>query len=364
MDRRIRPPAANRRKTVKKTKWNYKRIAIALSVLVCFVVAAAYGGYTIAHSLLPSDKKTDNKVAEQPKVRVAAKVIKPPATTTTTEVYYEQYAIKSGDTLYGIALKYKVSLEKIRSANSSVAKSRNLRIGTVVKIPVPKPPKPQESDTDTASGKSVQIEKKPNIPVTREEIARGPVTSKKVALTFDAGAGSEATPQILDVLKKKGVRSTFFLTGKWVEDNPELVKRIAEQGNSFGNHTYSHPDLTQQKEADIKYQLSSVEGLVKKITGKTTKPIFRPPYGARDARVLRIAADEGYRCIYWTVDSLDWKTDMRPEQVKNRVLAGLGNGAIILMHCDSMQTAQILPELIEDIKSRGFTIVDVAGLFE
>jgi peptidoglycan/xylan/chitin deacetylase (PgdA/CDA1 family) len=356
-----RPPVAKRREPKKKVKWNYKRLAIVLPVLACLSIAVLYGGYTVVSGLFSSNDQVSEKVAKQPGVRVAAKVIKPPATTTTTEVYYEQYAIKSGDTLYGIALKYDVSLDKIRSANNNIAKSNDLKIGTVLKIPVPKPP---ETETDTATGNPKGVAAKVNIAVTREEIARGPMTSKKIALTFDAGVSSESTSQILDTLKDKGIKATFFLTGKWVEDNPELAKTIASQGNTFGNHTYSHPDLTQEKEADIRYQLSSTEGLIKSATGMSTKPIFRPPYGARDARVLRIAADEGYRSIYWTVDSLDWKTDMKPEQVKNRVLAGLGNGAIVLMHCGSPQTAQILPELIEDIKSRGYTIVDIAGLFE
>jgi peptidoglycan/xylan/chitin deacetylase (PgdA/CDA1 family) len=300
-------------------------------------------------------------------VRVAGKEIEPPMTTTTTEAYFEEYTIKSGDTLYGISLKYDIPLDKIRAVNSSLAKGNDLAIGMVLKIPVPKPVKPKESEeaTDTASAKTnTDANRVVNIPVSREEIVKGSAASKKIAFTFDAGSTSEATQQILQTLKDNNIKATFFLTGTWIESNPDLTKEIAQQGHTFGNHTYSHPDLTQQKEVDIRYQLSSTEGLIKSTAGNTMKPIFRPPYGARDARVLRIAADAGYRSIYWTVDSLDWKTDMKPEQVKNRILAGLENGAIVLMHCGSPQTAQILPELINDIKSRGYTITDVAGLFE
>jgi peptidoglycan/xylan/chitin deacetylase (PgdA/CDA1 family) len=354
-----KPISVNRRRPPKKAKWNRKRLAVALPILVCFLFVLFYGIFSVIGSLFSPDARTVQTISEQPEVVVAAKQVKPPATTTTTEAYYEQYTVKSGDTLYGIALKFGISLEKMRAANTNVAKNSSLAIGMNLKIPVPKPPETKKEETETVTANRI-----PNIQVSREEIERGPLTNKRIALTFDAGATSEDAQQLIDTLKEKGVKATFFLTGKWIEENPGLTKSIAENGNSFGNHTYSHPDLTQEKEVDIRYQLASTERLIKETTGGTSKPIFRPPYGARDARVLRIAADEGYRSIYWTVDSLDWKTDITPEQVKNRVLAGLENGAIVLMHCGSSQTAQILPELIDDIKSRGYTIVDIVGLYE
>jgi len=362
--------ASRRPQTRKKVKWNYKRIAVALVFAVSMSVIAGYGGYTLAHMLF-GGSKAEVKVASKTVTTAKPQEKNVPSTTTTTEAKkstHLEHTIKSGDSYYGIALKYDTSVEKIKKLNGVSGDDNNLQVGAVLKIPTKDTVIEEESIQSKEEEKaSAAKEPKPSttsIKVSTQEIIRGPAFSKRVALTFDSGVENKATPAILKALKDADVKVTFFLTGKWIEENPGLTREIAEQGHIIGNHTYSHPDLTEETDKDIAYQLSACNELVRKKVGLSTKPLFRPPYGSRDSRVLKVAADNGYRSVYWTLDSLDWKPSMTPEQVKNRIITGLSNGTIVLQHCGSSQSAEILPELIKEIRKKGYEIVTVPELFE
>lgn len=185
----------------------------------------------------------------------------------------------------------------------------------------------------------------------------------RVALTFDAGASSVPTPSILKTLRDNGLHVTFFLTGKWCEKNPELVRQIAAEGHEIGNHTYSHPDLRKCTDEEIIDQLARTEELVRSLTGRSTKPYFRPPFGGRDRRVLQVAGEQGYTSVYWSLDCLDaYKKGITADQITQRVLDRIQGGDIVLMHCGSAATAQALPELIAKLKEREFEIVKVSEL--
>ncbi len=251
-----------------------------------------------------------------------------------------EYAIKSGDTLYAIALKYNTTMDQLKKLNGIDSKGeKRLAIGRIIRIPT-------------------------KMELSAREIVKGPASAKKVALTFDAGSGSGATPQILKALENAKVKATFFLTGKWVEKNSEIAKRIAEGENLIGNNTDTYPNLTKLTDRKIAKELKSAEDKIHGKTGVSSKPLFRAPDGMRNPRVLKVVANAGYRPVYWTVDSLDWKRSMTAKQVKNRILAGLNNGAIIRLHCDSKQTAQILPDLVKEIQDKGYKIVTIPELFE
>jgi peptidoglycan/xylan/chitin deacetylase (PgdA/CDA1 family) len=195
------------------------------------------------------------------------------------------------------------------------------------------------------------------------EIAHGPTEGKRIALTFDAGSSAAPTPAILAALRANGLHCTFFLTGRWTETNPGMVRQIVDAGHELGNHTYTHPDLTHVSDEKVKTELEQTEEEVQRVTGRSTKPYFRPPFGARDARVLRLAAAEGYRCIYWTTDSWDSvKKGIRPREIEERVLRKARPGSIILMHCGSQATADALPDIIRSLKAEGYEIVTVSDL--
>jgi len=185
----------------------------------------------------------------------------------------------------------------------------------------------------------------------------------RVALTFDAGAAAEPGWSILQTLRQHDVRCTFFLTGRFAQRNPELVKAIAAAGHEIGNHTFSHPDLRGLSDDAIREELRRGEEAIAAVSGVSTKPWFRPPFGSRDRRVLEVAAGEGYRCVYWTVDSWDsFKKGITAEEIRERVLGRVGPGDVVLFHIGSRATADALPEILDVLKRRGLVCVPVSQL--
>ena len=198
------------------------------------------------------------------------------------------------------------------------------------------------------------------------ELSFGPNSAKAkrlVSLTFDAGSGNTYSPAILYQLKALGVKTTIFVTGAWADANPELMKRIVADGHELGNHSYTHTDFTTISDAAMISEMQRTEETALRITGKSTKPWFRPPSGARDARVNRVIGEAGYYNVYWALDSTDWRKDTTGPQVLNRVLGQTTPGAIIVSHLTSRQSAETLTQQIEGLRQRGFTLVTLSELF-
>src|SRR5438094_558324 len=122
---------------------------------------------------------------------------------------------------------------------------------------------------------------------------------KQLALTFDDGPNNPHTLHVLDVLAKHDVKATFFLIGKHVAVKPDIARRIATAGHTIGNHTYSHPNLAFCNEARIRQELSDCEKILQETIGNHSK-LFRPPFGARRPRVLKIARDMGFTPVMWS----------------------------------------------------------------
>ena len=187
-------------------------------------------------------------------------------------------------------------------------------------------------------------------------------TEKKIALTFDAAWGNEDTGQILEILKKHGVRVTFFMTGGWVESYPDDVKAILAAGHDLGNHSENHKNMSQLSDAEKKEELMKVHEKVRTLTGYEMF-LFRPPYGDYDNAVVNVAKGNGYYTIQWDVDSLDWK-DYGVDSIIKTVTQHkhLGNGSIILCHNGAKYTAKALDMLIATLKNEGYTFVPVSEL--
>ncbi|MDO4464338.1 MAG: polysaccharide deacetylase family protein [Bacillota bacterium] len=185
---------------------------------------------------------------------------------------------------------------------------------------------------------------------------------KKIALTFDAAWGNEDTGQILEILKKHGVRVTFFMTGGWVESYPDDVKAILAAGHDLGNHSENHKNMSQLSDAEKKGELMKVHEKVRTLTGYEMF-LFRPPYGDYDNAVVNVAKENGYYTIQWDVDSLDWK-DYGVDSIIKTVTQHkhLGNGSIILCHNGAKYTAKALDMLIATLKNEGYTFVPVSEL--
>ncbi len=191
-----------------------------------------------------------------------------------------------------------------------------------------------------------------------------PTSDKVVALTFDAGGNDAGVAPILKALADAGVPATFFLTGRWTEVYPADAKTIAAR-YPVGNHTYSHPHLTEVADAQVAAEVSHAETVIKTTTGLDPHPLFRFPYGSSDARVLSDLHALGYGGIRWTVDTLGWEgrsSGQSEASVLQRVLNALQPGEIVLMHVGAANDgttldANSLPSIIREVKARGYRLV-------
>ncbi|GGS28642.1 polysaccharide deacetylase family protein [Actinokineospora fastidiosa] len=203
-----------------------------------------------------------------------------------------------------------------------------------------------------------------------QDVTRIPTTAKVVALTFDAGADSAGLPSILRTLADQRVPATFFLTGSWAKDNPAGVRSIAAAGHRVGNHSMTHPHMTALSAADITGELRRAETAIRS-AGADPRPLFRFPFGDRDARAIRAVNDTGYAAVRWTVDTLGWKGTsggMTASRVTDRVLGALQPGEIVLMHIGSNPDdrttldADALPATIAALRDRGYRFVTLDRL--
>lgn len=193
-------------------------------------------------------------------------------------------------------------------------------------------------------------------------IVRGDTRQPSVSLTFDSGSVVGSTAGLLDVLRDNGVRTTFFITGAFAETNPALLTRIVADGHTIANHSFSHPDLTTVSDDVIVSELSRTEATIKRIAGVTTKPYFRPPFGAYNDRLRRVLAREGYKAIYWTLDSADWRDETTAETVRQRVVNNAGPGYIVVNHSSPEKTAKAMPAIIRQVREKGLKIVNLSEL--
>lgn len=194
------------------------------------------------------------------------------------------------------------------------------------------------------------------------EVSRGGVDDPRVALTFDCGSVAGTSSALLEALRQHGLRVTFFVTGEYADRYPDLVQQIAADGHEVANHTYGHPNLTELDDGAIRDQLQRAETAIQRLTGRTTRPWMRMPFGARNSRVVSVVREAGYTSIFWSLDSGDWQSDATTGSVRTRVLNNTGNGFIVVHHCASAQTAEALPTIIQGLQARGLSIVTVSAL--
>jgi peptidoglycan/xylan/chitin deacetylase (PgdA/CDA1 family) len=229
--------------------------------------------------------------------------------------------------------------------------------------PTPTPTPPAVSPAAAARARIPPPPLRPGAPVIEREIALGPTDRPRLAITFDAGVSRpQYTGPILDTLRAKGVRSTMFLTGQWAEENGAMVLQMAADGHDFANHSYSHPDFLELSNAQIADQLRRTDAIVSGLTGQSTRPFFRPPFGSRDRRVLDVIEAEGYYDIYWTLDSGDWVDGALPGQVFNKTVRGAVPGAIIIMHITTEATAGSIGPIIDALRASGLELVTLSEL--
>lgn len=183
---------------------------------------------------------------------------------------------------------------------------------------------------------------------------------KVVSISFDCAWGTEYTDDILKALKVSDVRATWFMVEFWTEKYEEFVKKISEAGHEIGTHSSTHSYMSKQNAEEIKLELSSSAEAIEKVTEKKVE-LFRPPYGDYDDELIKTASELGYYTIQWDVDSLDWK-DLSAADIAMRVINGVKNGSIILMHNNGLHTAEAVPIILETLKNRGYSFVPIGEL--
>lgn len=218
-------------------------------------------------------------------------------------------------------------------------------------------------------GLSFQSEGAPPVANASQEYLRnfdalyvGDTNKKEIYITFDAGFENGNTERILDALKKHGVKATFFLVGNYFETQPKLVKRMAEEGHTIGNHTYSHPDMS--KIGDIQSfqtELQKNEALYRDILGSEMPKLYRPPQGKFCEENLKMAQQLGYSTVFWSLAYVDWYADDQPtpEQAFSKLLPRIHPGAVVLLHSTSSTNAEILDELLTKWEETGYSFGDL-----
>ncbi|MEV0593936.1 polysaccharide deacetylase family protein [Nonomuraea cavernae] len=183
---------------------------------------------------------------------------------------------------------------------------------------------------------------------------------KCVALTFDDGPG-EYTGKLLDLLRGRNAKATFFVLGQMVSADPHnLARRIVDEGHEIGNHSWSHPPLTALPEEQIRAELVQTDNLVRRLTGVRMR-MMRPPYGATDARVAAETRREGLAQILWSLDTLDWRD--RAASVVARRAGAAKPGEIVLMHDIHRTTIEAVPQVLDTLAKKGYRFVTVSELY-
>jgi peptidoglycan/xylan/chitin deacetylase (PgdA/CDA1 family) len=242
----------------------------------------------------------------------------------------------------------------------------------------PSPTRQPTSAADTPTRTSAPTATTPSGPPTFPATLRGkdlevlPTTARVIALTFDAGANASGLPSILSTLDREGVTATFFLTGGFANQYPASVQAIVARGHRLGNHTATHPHLPLLSDEAIVSQLTQAESQIRAAGGTDPRPLFRFPFGDRNAHAIAVVNGAGYVAVRWTVDTLGWKGTtlggITAQVVVDRVVAAARPGQIVLMHVGSNPDdhttldADALPTIIARLRGLGYGFVTLDAL--
>ena len=184
---------------------------------------------------------------------------------------------------------------------------------------------------------------------------------KLVALTFDDGPNTAFTPRMIELLKERNVRATFFLIGPNVKANPELTRQLAEAGFELGNHSWSHPEFNKMTPEKIREEVEKTSAEIEAAAG--IRPVvLRPPYGAANEKVQKVMEELGLHIINWSIDTNDWRGKATAKSIEDEVMKNLRDGAIILMHDRFERSLEATAALIDQVRAKGYEFATVSEL--
>lgn len=198
-------------------------------------------------------------------------------------------------------------------------------------------------------------------PAKQTTYAQVRVDQPYIAMTFDDGPSAETTPRLLEMLKQRNIKATFFLIGQNAAANPDLVRRILAEGHEIGNHSWTHPQLSKLSDDKVTAEITKTQDAIKDASA-FTPTLLRPPYGAITSRQRQWIADQfGLTIILWSVDPFDWK---RPgaSVIAQRILSQVRPGAIVLSHDIHKQTVDAMPATLDGLVAKGYKFVTVSQL--
>ncbi|WP_197046731.1 polysaccharide deacetylase family protein [Oceanobacillus salinisoli] len=247
----------------------------------------------------------------------------------------DTYKVNDGETLYKISMKLGVSLSDLVLANPAISNPHWIYPGQVI-----------------------------NVPINNEMHFMGDTSEKRIALTFDDGPEVTYTTQILEILREKDVKATFFVVGERVRKYPEQLRQMYQDGHAIGNHTWDHPHLPELKDQEFIENIQSAAEEIERVIG--VKPtLFRPPYGEIKERRLEWLEKQGYQTIMWTADTKDW-SEISAEEIVSKVMKEANPGVIVLQHnyhaSGPFETVQALPRIIDELRTQGYEFVTVSEL--
>ncbi|WP_235811113.1 polysaccharide deacetylase family protein [Syntrophomonas wolfei] len=189
-----------------------------------------------------------------------------------------------------------------------------------------------------------------------DPIYQGNSGEKAVAIAVNVDWGEEYIPQMLKSFKENQAEVTFFVSGKWAEKNPELLKEMKAAGHSIQNHGYKHLHLNNISAEEASEQIRKAEEIINSTVGEKPR-FFAPPYGEYNQQLLNVVAALDYELIMWSIDTIDWQRP-DPATIVKRVSNKLHNDAIILMH-PTDPTVKALPAILERIKQDGYKMLTI-----
>lgn len=189
---------------------------------------------------------------------------------------------------------------------------------------------------------------------------QGNVDKKVIAFACNIDWGNEHIPHMLDIFQENKINITYFPTGKWAENNEEILMKIYNSKHEIGNHGYNHLDYDKLSYEKNKEEIEKAHVIIKDIINKEPK-LFAPPSGAYNDNTVRAAKDLGYDLILWSIDTIDWRQDSTKDIIIDRVTSKAHNSAIVLMH-PTEETVKALPEIINYLHENGYKIGKISDV--
>ncbi|RKL66150.1 delta-lactam-biosynthetic de-N-acetylase [Salipaludibacillus neizhouensis] len=185
----------------------------------------------------------------------------------------------------------------------------------------------------------------------------GDTTQKELFITFDNGYENGYTSDILDILKEKEVPAAFFVTGHYMNEEPELINRMVDEGHIVGNHSNHHPSLPSISEERLERELNYIKDFYKEITGQEDMIYLRPPRGTFSEWTLAKTQEMGYTNVFWSFAYVDWETGNQKgaDYAYDKIMSRIHPGSVLLLHSVSSDNAGALSRVIDDLKEEGYT---------